>query len=147
MSRPVTQLGHDQDRPLILGAPNNADARYVEGTGLFMAVRKGDRRWVTGEAVDTGLRSGVLMMVYTGDSPALSPDQLAKASQGQTVEPETFQVTSAPPDANLDSLPAAPPKVMADPDAPAPPKTQQVAKKKAPAKRKAAVKKAAAKKS
>jgi len=143
MSRPPINLGHDQDRPLVLGAPNDADARYVEGTGLFLAVRKGDRRWVTGDAVDDGLRSGVLVMVYTGDSPAMSPDQLAHASKGQTAEAETS--SPAPPDTKLDSLPATP--AAEPPKKPVqPPKTQQAAKK-APAKRKAPVKKAAAKKS
>lgn len=101
MSRPRTQLGHDELTPLVLGVVNDADAVLVEGTGLFMAVRKGDRRWVTGSMVRKGLATGSLIQVLTGREPAMTDAQLSEASAG---DPLPEPPTAAPPDVGLSSL-------------------------------------------
>lgn len=137
MRRPI-HLGHDRKTPLVLGFANGDDARYVEGTGLYLAVRKGDRRWVTGTAVQNGLRSGVLINVETGDPPAMSPAQLQAAV---AAEPDDRPpVAAVPADAALTALRAAPAAAAA-------PRTPQAASPApAPAKKKAAKKRAPAKK-
>ena len=105
MRRPVN-LGHDSKSPLVLGQPNGDPARFVEGTGLYLAVRKGDQRWVTGTAVQGGLQSGVLIDVHTDAAPAMSDKQLAAAAATEPVESTT--VAAVPADADLAGLAPAP---------------------------------------
>lgn len=140
MRRPIN-LGHDRKTPLVLGYPNGDDARLVEGTGLYLAVRKGDRRWVTGSAVQNGLMSGVLINVDTGDPPPMSPAQLQAAVAAEPAD--SPPVGAVPADAALTALRAAPAAAAA-------PKTPAAADgapaKKRPAKKRAPVKKAAPKK-
>jgi len=143
MRRPIN-LGHDAKTPLILGQPNDEPARFIEGTGLYLAIRKGDQRWVTGTAVQPGLQSGVLIDVHTGDGPALSDSQLEAAAAAEPAE--SAPAASVPADADLAALepapkPAAAKKAAAKPAAKAAPKPAA----KAPAK-KAAPKKRVAKK-
>jgi len=138
MSRRPVHLGYEADQPLILGVENGAAARLVEGTGLFLAVRKGDRRWVTGDAVNKGLRQGVLIAVYTGDEPAVEVDEIHVSTESVVPEP----VNTAPADADLAALHREHEAVLQG----AEPKLAAAPAKKAPAK-KAAAKKAPAKKS
>lgn len=98
MSRRPIHLGYEQEHPLILGVPNDAAPVLVEGTGLFLAVRKGDRRWVTGSAVATGLQSGVLIQVHTGNE---APLELAPKGAVDIPAPST---SPAPADADLSAL-------------------------------------------
>lgn len=143
MSRRPTHLGYEQNAPLILGVPNDAPAKLVEGTGLFLAVRKGDRRWVTGGAVAQGLQSGVLVQVYTGDEAPLTEQEMGQTGPVEIPAPST---TPAPADADLAELHRRHEAVLqgAEPaPTPAPAKAAPV-KKAAP--KKAPVKKATAKK-
>lgn len=137
MRRPIN-LGHDRKTPLVLGFANGDDARLVEGTGLYLAVRKGDRRWVTGTAVQNGLRSGVLINIDTDDPPALSPAQLDAAVAAEPADRPA--VGAVPADAALTALRAAP-AATAAPKQPA--TTAGVPAKKRPAKKRAAPKKTA----
>lgn len=106
--RPPTHLGHERATPLILGYPNGEPAKLVEGTGLYLAVRKGDRRWVTGTAVAAGLRSGVLIdaIAFIGATDAPSPidDVVASSTVAETSGPHTPPV---PADTGLSGLRAA----------------------------------------
>lgn len=139
MRKPIN-LGHDRKTPLVLGFANGDDARYVEGTGLYLAVRKGDRRWVTGSAVQNGLMSGVLINVDTGDPPAMSPAQLQAAAAAEPADRPP--VAAVPADAALSGLRAAPAAAAAPraPQAPDRAPAKKAAKKRAPAKKSAAKK-------
>ncbi len=57
--------GHSEDRPKLLGRPDGAGAVLVEATGAYEGLRAGERRWVTGSAVDRGLSLGILLEVHT----------------------------------------------------------------------------------
>jgi hypothetical protein len=96
MSRPRGNLGHSETAPLVLGADNGDDPVLVEGTGLFLSVRKGDRRWVTGTAVQNGLQLGVLIRVLPVGSDAPAP-----ATGPRRTLPAKMAV---PPDADLSKL-------------------------------------------
>lgn len=105
--------GHTPERPTRLGQANGADAVQVYATGLFQGVRKGDVRWVTGDLVEVGLDSGVLVLVDNADDDSL-------ADIGRTADRERAAArdhVASPPGAMFE------PRTH-DPDGPAPVATE-----------------------
>lgn len=88
--------GHRQDRPTVLGDANGAEAIQVYATGLFHGVRKGAIRWVTGEAVQAGLDSGVIVEVSplddTSTDETMPRDHVASPT-GSPFEPNPSSVS------------------------------------------------------
>lgn len=70
MSRPVTPLGNEAKRPLVVGRDNRAPARYIETTGLAHGVQKGRQKWVTGSGVQEAIESGLFIEL---DIPGVPP--------------------------------------------------------------------------
>lgn len=62
--------GDTAERAMRLGDANGADAIYVESTGYFHGLRVGERRWVTGSAVDEGVDIGMLVELHEDGEPA-----------------------------------------------------------------------------
>lgn len=147
MSTRPTQLGHSSGSPLILGAVNGAPARLVEGTGLYLSVRKGTRRWVTGTAVQAGLQSGVLVEVYEQEEQSVESEaDRRRRLAGPTKRPGANipAPPAGPPDTQLGQLRQHEAVLQGAEPGPKPPAKSKGATKKAPAQ---AAKKKAAKKS
>ena len=73
--------GHSPDKPSLIGQANGADAVQVYATGLYEGVRKGELRWVTGDLVQVGLDSGVIVEVA-----GISDDSSAEIEAAATHE-------------------------------------------------------------
>lgn len=100
MSQRPIHLGYEAKAPLILGDVNKADPILVESTGLFMSLRKGQQRWVTGSAVQAGFAAGNLISasdstarmdtspVTVATAPAPAPEPSVGPVPPEPVEPE-----------------------------------------------------------
>lgn len=82
--------GQIPSRPTVLGEPTGDDPVQVYSTGMFMSLRKGETRWVTGSAVEMGLDSGSLMLIG-----ALNDDDYHEPT-GDTEQLITTTVPTAP---------------------------------------------------
>lgn len=102
MSRKPVHLGYEKTTPLVLGPADGSPPRYVEGTGLYLAVRKGERRWVTGAAVAGGLIRGSLIQVLDPTSPQVSAPTQPQAAAAEVMD--TVFEPPVPPDADLGAL-------------------------------------------
>lgn len=100
MAAPTGNHGHFEDRPKLLGRPDGAHAILVEATGAYEGLRAGERRWVTGSAVDRGLSLGILLEVDSAPKPkATKPDVqvvVEPASSANTVPVETTVTEGTP---------------------------------------------------
>ena len=102
--------GHIEDRPTVLGIPNDEPAIQVYATGLYEGIRKGVVRWVTGTGVETGLRSGVLVRVGEMDEPSTA--QYDAAAEVETASRRDH--VESPPGAMFEPRTPAPAKSLAD---------------------------------
>lgn len=74
--------GQTPDKPTVLGKPNDEPPIHVYATGMFKSLRKGEQRWVTGDAVGPALDSGVLYQIGSlaerdYAEPAVAPEPAA----------------------------------------------------------------------
>lgn len=107
-------LGDSRDKPRTLGKPNDADAVFVETTGLYEGLPKGTQAWVTGSKVQIGIHRGNLIPIGTDTHEPV----VTKVTRVSAQEPP--QIIESKPWANEPAPEPATDTVDDEPDVPTP---------------------------
>jgi hypothetical protein len=84
--------GDSPDNPRLVGAPNDSKPVLVETTGLYLGLMRGRRAWVTGDMVQHGIATGILVAINEPNNIGVpTPEKAVVISPSTTfgIEPTT----------------------------------------------------------